>query len=118
MAQLMGVSTSGDYMHLGRLADRQATPAAQRRRDREVKIAAHHKASGGANGSPRITADVHDEGERVSHNTVAAIMAALGIEGIGPRSFKTTTVVDPAAEASAHGLRRSMGATGICLLIG
>jgi putative transposase len=97
MAALLGVSTSGYYKHLARLADPQPTPAVQRRRDLEVKIIAHHKASGGTYGSPRITADLHDEGEQVSHNTVAKIMAELGIEGISPRSFKTTTVVDPAA---------------------
>lgn len=46
MAQLLGVSTSGYYTHLQRLADPEPTPAAQRRRDLEVKIAAHHKVSG------------------------------------------------------------------------
>ncbi|WP_156452501.1 IS3 family transposase [Mycobacterium gordonae] len=97
MAQLLGVSTSGYYKHLTRLAEPEPTPAAQRRRDLEVKISAHHKASHGTYGSPRITADLHEEGERVSRNTVAKIMAELGIEGISPRSFKTTTVVDPAA---------------------
>lgn len=78
MAQLLDVSPSGDYKHLGRLAAEQPTPRVQRRRDLEVKIAAHQEASsGGTYESPRITADLHDEGERVSANTVAAIMAEL-----------------------------------------
>jgi putative transposase len=97
MAQLLAVSTSGYYKHLQNLVADQLTPRAQRRRDLEVKIAAHHKASGGTYGSPRITADLHAEGEQVSANTVAKIMAELGIEGISPRTFKTTTTVDPAA---------------------
>jgi len=97
MAQLLGVSTSGYYKHLHTLAADEPSPQVQRRRDLEVKILAHHRASHGTYGSPRITADLHDEGERVSHNTVAKIMAELGIEGISPRTFKTTTVVDPAA---------------------
>jgi putative transposase len=97
MAELLGVSTSGFYKHVHTLACEQPTARVQRRRDLEVKIVAHHKASGGTYGSPRITADLHDEGERVSANTVAKIMAELGIEGISPRTFKTTTTVDPAA---------------------
>jgi putative transposase len=96
MAQLLGVSTSGYYKHLHILAASEPSPRVQRRRDLEVKILAHHRASRGTYGSPRITADLHAEGERVSENTVAKIMAELGIEGISPRTFKTT-VVDPAA---------------------
>lgn len=97
MAAVLGVSTSGYYKHLAGLAGEGLSPRRQRRRDLEVKIATHHRASGGTYGSPRITADLRDAGERVSVNTVAAIMAQLGIEGISPRTFKTTTVVDPAA---------------------
>lgn len=97
MAQLLGVSTSGYYKHRDRLRGGEPTPAVQRRRDLEVKILTHHKDPQGTYGSPRITADLHDAGERVSHNTVAKIMAELGIEGISARSFKTTTVVDPCA---------------------
>ena len=97
MAQLLGVSTSGYYKHLDRSGAIGLTPRAQRRRDLEVKILTHHKESKGTYGSPRITADLHDAGDQVSVNTVAAIMAELGIEGISPRTFKTTTVVDPCA---------------------
>jgi len=97
MAQLLGVSTSGYYKHLDRLGTAEPSARAQRRRDLAVKIMTHHKDSKGTYGSPRITADLHDAGERVSVNTVASIMAELGIEGISPRTFKTTTVLDPAA---------------------
>ncbi|WP_343709824.1 IS3 family transposase [Mycobacterium sp.] len=97
MAELLGVSTSGYYKHLHTLAAGELTPRVQRRRDLEVKILAHHRASKGTYGSPRITADLHAEGERVSQNTVAKVMAELGVEGISPRTFKTTTIVDPAA---------------------
>lgn len=97
MAELLGVSTSGYYRFLQVRASVEVSPRVQRRRDLEVKVLAHHRASHGTYGSPRITADLHAEGERVSKNTVAAIMADLGIEGISPRSFKTTTVVDQAA---------------------
>ena len=97
MAQLLGVSTSGYYKHRDRLRAAEPTPRVQRRRDLEVKILTHHKDSGGTYGSPRITADLHEAGEQVSVNTVAAVMAELGIEGISPRTFKTTTVVDPCA---------------------
>jgi putative transposase len=95
--QHVGVSTSGYYKHLQTPKAEASSPQMQRRRDLEVKILAHHRASDGTYRSPRITADLHDEGERVSQNTVAKIMAELGIEGISPRSFKTTTCVDPAA---------------------
>ncbi|MGW4720698.1 IS3 family transposase [Nocardia sp. NPDC004260] len=98
MAELFGVSTSGYYRFLQVRADPEPWPRLQRRWDLEVKIRAHHRASRGTYGSPRITADLRAEGERVSKNTVAAIMTDLGIEGISPRSFKTTTIVDPVAE--------------------
>lgn len=98
MAQLLGVARSGYYKHLQSLACDRVTPRVQqRRRDLEVKILAHHRGSRGTYGSPRITACLRDEGEPVSENTVAKIMAELGIEGISPRKFKTTTQADPAA---------------------
>ncbi|WP_328660740.1 IS3 family transposase [Nocardia salmonicida] len=97
MAELLDVSISGYYRHLQVRSALEVSPRVQRRRDLEVKILAHHRASNRTYGSPRITADLRAEGEAVSANTVAAIMVDLGIEGISPRTFKTTTVTDPAA---------------------
>ena len=98
LTELLGVSRSGFYSWVDRQRRRELTPRQQRRRDLEVKILAHWQASTRTYGSPRITADLHAEGVAVSENTVAKIMAEMGIEGISPRTFKVkTTVVDPTA---------------------
>jgi transposase InsO family protein len=68
-----------------------------RRADLDAKIISFHKASRGTYGSPRVTADLHEAGERVSHNTVAARMASLGIVGVSPKLFKVTTTPGPTA---------------------
>ena len=57
-----------------------ASPRHARREQLKVAIrrlfATHH----GTYGSPRITADLRDEGWRVSENTVAALMRELGLQ--------------------------------------
>lgn len=98
MARLLGVSTSGYYAHVKRLAETVLTPPQQRRADLEVKITEIHKDSDRTYGSPRITAELREAGEVVNKKTVAKIMASIGLEGISPRTFKAkTTVVDPTA---------------------
>ena len=98
MARLLTVSASGYYAYVKRCAATVLTPRRQRRADLEVKIVQAHKDSGGTYGSPRITAELRDQGEVVSAKTVAKVMAGIGIEGISPRTIKVrTTVVDPAA---------------------
>ena len=98
LAQLLNVSRSGYYAWAARQCRVELSPRQQWRRDLEVKILAHWKASARTYGSPRITADLHAEGVTVSQNTVAKVMAEIGIEGISPRTFKVkTTTVDPTA---------------------
>jgi hypothetical protein len=91
MARLLGVSTSGYYAYVKRLAATVLTPRQQRRADLEVKITEIHKGSDRSYGSPRITAELREGGEVVNKKTVAKIMASMGLEGISPRTFKVKT---------------------------
>ncbi|MQY32046.1 IS3 family transposase [Nocardia aurantia] len=107
MARLLDVSTSGYYDWKKRSATIELTPRQQRRADLTVKIVEVHAGSDGTYGSPRITAELREQGERVSAKTVAAIMAEIGLEGISPRTFKVrTTVADPAASYPPDRVRR------------
>lgn len=72
---------------------RHGDPSPQHARREQLKIAiarlfAKHR---GTYGSPRITADLRDEGWKVSENTVAALMAELDLAARRKRRRKQTT---------------------------
>ena len=62
------------------------------RRDRlKAEVARLFAAHKGKRGSPMITADLHDAGWRVSKNTVAVVMAEMGLAARPKRRRKGTT---------------------------
>ena len=72
---------------------RHGDPSPRHARREQLKIAirrlfAKHR---GTYGSPRITADLRDEGWAVSENTVATLMAELGLQARRKRRRKQTT---------------------------
>ena len=113
MARLLEVSTSG-YYRWRAAQDRPALPSEVRRarpgrqdhqlppgvgRHLRVPPGHHRPARGRASG--------------VSHNTVAARMASLGIVGVSPRLFKVTTNSDPAASYPPDLVNRDFHPEGI-----
>ena len=78
MCRILQVSRSGYYDWIDR-------PLSNRARDDErllVLIRASHTASGGIYGSPRVTADLREAGERCSKNRVARLMRLNEVRGI------------------------------------
>lgn len=65
--------------------NRPPTPGQVRRAELAEKIREFFDASGGTYGSPRITLDLWEAGYQVSENTVAKLMALLGLAGRQPR---------------------------------
>ena len=90
MAALLQVSRSGYYAWQRR---KQAGPTRrqQRRTTLTAKINKFHADSDHVYGSPRILADLRDDGETVSRKTVAKLMRSNGIVGISPRSWTPVT---------------------------
>ncbi len=99
MATLLQVSRSG-YYAWQRRQQAGPTPRQQRRTALIDKITTFHTESDHVYGSPRILADLRDDGETVSRKTVAKLMRSNGIVGISPRGWTpVTTWPDLAAQA-------------------
>ena len=102
MAGLLGVSRSGYYAWLGRAPSDQAL-----RQERiEQKVSWFHGQSDEVSGSPRILADLRADGEIISRKTVAAAMRRLGLRGICPKRWRTTTVTDSTDTYPADAVKR------------
>ena len=66
-------------------------PQAERRERLAAEVARLFMLHGGKYGSPRITADLREDGWRVSENTVAALMRELGLAARSKKRRKATT---------------------------
>jgi len=87
MARLLEVSRSGFYAWSKRLPSKRAVRAERI----EAKIAWFHGESDEVSGTPRILVDLREDGEVISRKTVAKTMRKLGLRGICPRQWRTTT---------------------------
>ncbi|MFF9757343.1 IS3 family transposase [Streptomyces sp. NPDC014344] len=95
LCEVLEVNRSSYYKWLAGAEAR----AARRREDRlpAEKIRKVHGESGGAHGSPRVTAELRETGLRVNEKRVARVMRTFSITGIRLRRRVRTTVPDPAA---------------------
>lgn len=87
MCRLLGVSRSGYYAAKKRPESRRS------RQDRELldEIKRVHARSKGVYGSPKITAELADEGLQVGRNKVAKLMRLEGLRGCPRRRYRVTT---------------------------
>ena len=102
MARLLSVSRSGYYAW----AQRGPSKRAVRAERIEQKIAWFHGESDEVSGAPRILADLREDGEIISRKTVAKTMRRLGLRGICPKRWKTTTLTDAADTYPADAVNR------------
>ena len=91
MARLLGVSRSGYYAWTNRPPSARAIRAERI----EQKVNWFHGDSDEVSGAPRILADLREDGEIISRKTVAKTMRRLGLRGVCPRRWKTTTLTNP-----------------------
>jgi putative transposase len=106
MCRVLGVSTSGYYAWLKR-------PLSERSRDNAIlaqRIRRIHLLSRGTYGSPRIRAELRDEGVRVGRRRVARLMRAAGLQGVSRRKYRRTTVRQLGAQAAPDLVQRNFAA--------
>lgn len=108
LCRVLECSRSGFYRWLAgagaRLARRQANA------ELAGRIRAIHTASDGTYGSPRITAELADDGPAVNHKRVERVMRDAGIVGVHLRKKVRTTIPEPSATPVPDLLQRDFTA--------
>ena len=87
LCEVFSVSRSGYYTW----QKAEASPRAQRDQALRAQIAAIHARSRGTYGSPRVTLDLRDQGERVGRHRVARLMRTAGLWGRQKRRYRVVT---------------------------
>lgn len=120
MCRLLKVSKSGYY------AWRSRPESDHAKIDRHLlpKIHRIHEASFGTYGSPRVKAELNDEGVNIGRRRVARLMRSARLKGCPKRRFKVTTQRDPLHPVAKNLLKQKFDAkapnqlwvSDICLL--
>lgn len=108
MCRVLGVSTSGYYAWLKR-------QSSQRSREDAIltdRIRWIHLRSRGTYGSPRIHAELRDEGVHVGRKRVARLMGAAGLQGVSRRKSTRTTIRQPGAQRAPDLVKRDFTVDG------
>ena len=105
----LGVAPSTFY----KWHNRPPTPAKRRRAELDAEVKACFDASGGTYGSPRVRAELHRSGRKVSKKTVEASMARQGLQGRAPQRRRGLTRPDKRAAPVPDLLRRDFTAGGV-----
>jgi putative transposase len=108
MCRVLGVSTSGYY------AWRQRPLSKRARQDIWLmeRIETVHERSKKTYGSPRIHAEIQDQGIPVGRKRVARLMKAEGLVGVSRRKGTRTTVRDESSRQAPDLVDRNFTATG------
>ncbi len=107
MCQLLAVSRSGYYAWRSR-------PESQRAQDDRRLLAVIkriHASSGGVYGSPRICAELKEEGYRCGLHKVARLMCHASLMGCPKRRFRVTTQRDPTHPVADNLLKQDFSAS-------
>ena len=109
MCRVLKVSKSGYY------AWRTRPESARAKADRELTrvIRRLHVDSGGVYGSPKMRAELRDEGFRVGRHKVARLMRSAGLRGCPKRRFRVTTKQAPGHSIATNLLDQDFKANAI-----
>ncbi|MEU9671091.1 IS3 family transposase [Streptomyces bobili] len=109
LCQVLDVNRSSYYKWLAGAQARAARQHQDRLLAQEIRQV--HGESGGAYGSPRVTAELREKGRRVNEKRIARIRRTFSITGIRLRRRVRTTIPDPAAQPVPDLFQRDFTAT-------
>jgi putative transposase len=106
--RVLGVSSSGYHAWRTRPpSDRSRADVALTERIRSI-----HERSWGTYGTPRVHAELSEQGERVSRKRVARLMKEAGLQGVSRRRGVRTTVRGPESRPAPDLVERNFSAPG------